>query len=107
MIGIIVLVISISACIGLSIRQAAESVKEETLGSMSVTAVISFDRQSAMKKVTQSTDEDGSAPAGFNRSAFSSMMGESSSLSLEEYETYAQAESVEISASPATAAKLP
>lgn len=48
LIGIIVLVIAISACIGLSIRQAAEKARTETLNSMSITANISFDRRSAM-----------------------------------------------------------
>ena len=43
LIGIIVLIISLSACIGLSIRQAAESAKKETLESLNVTATISFD----------------------------------------------------------------
>ena len=49
LIGVIVLVIAVSACLGLSIRQAAESAKEETMGSMSVTATISFDRSSLMQ----------------------------------------------------------
>ncbi len=48
LIGIIVLAIAISACIGLSIRGAAGSAKEETLSSMSVTATISLDRGSLM-----------------------------------------------------------
>ena len=96
LIGIIVLVISVSACIGLSIRQAAESAKKETLDSLSVTAVISFDRQSMMKEMRQETENgDSTAGRGFDRSAFSTMMGESTSLSLEEYENYAQAESVD------------
>ena len=51
LIGIIVLVIAISACIGLSIRQASESAKSETLDTMSVTATISFDRQSMMSSM--------------------------------------------------------
>ena len=38
LIGAIVLVIALSSCVGLSIRQAAESAREETLASMSVTA---------------------------------------------------------------------
>ena len=48
LIGIIALVIAISACIGLSIRQAAESAKTSALEGMSVTATISYDRASAM-----------------------------------------------------------
>lgn len=48
LIGIIALVIAISACIGLSIRQAAESAKASTLEGMNVTATISYDRAGAM-----------------------------------------------------------
>ena len=48
LIGIIALVIAISACIGLSIRQAAESAKASAIEGMSVTATISYDRASAM-----------------------------------------------------------
>ena len=48
LIGIIALVIAVSACIGLSIRQAAESAKEAALDGMSVTATISYDRAGAM-----------------------------------------------------------
>lgn len=92
LIGVIVLVIAISSCLGLSIRQAAESAKEETLGSLSVTATISFDRTSAMAQM--SGREEGGTGKGFDRSSFADMMGESSSLSLEEYLTYAQAQSV-------------
>ena len=52
LIGIIVLVIAVSACIGLSIRQAAQSAKEETLSGMTVTATISIDRQAMMGNMT-------------------------------------------------------
>ena len=48
LIGIIALVIAISACIGLSIRQAAESAKASALEGMSVTATIQYNRASAM-----------------------------------------------------------
>ena len=48
LIGIITLVIAVSACIGLSIRQAAESAKASALDGMSITATISYDRASAM-----------------------------------------------------------
>ncbi len=92
LIGIIVLVISISACIGLSIRQAAQSAKEETLSDMSVTAEISVDRQSMMGGMM------GGMPAGtgggFDKDAFAEMMGGTSALTLEEYQIYASAASV-------------
>ena len=85
LIGIIVLVIAVSACVGLSIRQAAESAKNETLNTMSITGTISFDRQSMMS---------GMNSGGFDRSQFINKMNGSASLSLEEYQKYAEADSV-------------
>ena len=90
LIGVIVLVISVSACLGLSIRQAAESAREETLAGMSVTATISFDRQSMMSGMAK--PEEG---GGFDRGEFSEMFSEMSSLTLEDYQVYAEAESVQ------------
>ena len=94
LIGLIVLVISVSACLGLSIQQAAESAKKETLETLSVTATISFDRQSVMSQMGRPEQEGSGDPGSFDRSQFFDMMGSSSSLSLEEYQTYAAAESV-------------
>lgn len=99
LIGIIVLVIAISACIGLSIRQAAEKARKETLSTLSITGTISFDRRSAMgnmEKPDEQNAEDGqnSQPPEFDRSKFSQMMGSSSDLTLEEYKTYSKAETV-------------
>lgn len=51
LIGIIALVIAVSACLGLSIRQAAESAKKSTLEGLSVTASISYDRSSMMNDI--------------------------------------------------------
>ena len=59
LIGIIVLVISISCCIGLSIRQAAESARTQTLDSMSVTAQISVDRQAMMQQMMNNGNGEG------------------------------------------------
>lgn len=92
LIGVIVLVIAVSSCIGLSIRQAAESAKEETLSTMTVTASISFDRTSMMSQM--SGDSGSSGGKGFDRTHFADIMGSSSSLSLDEYQTYAAAQSV-------------
>ncbi len=88
LIGIIVLVIAISACIGLSIRQAAQSAKEETLSEKKVTATISFDRQSMMSNM-------GQVGGGFDRENFAEMMTDAESLYLSDYEKYAEAESVQ------------
>ncbi len=92
LISIIALVIAVSACLGLSIRQAAESAKESTLAELSITATISYDRSSMMNDIM-----GGGAPSGggFDRDQFKDMMGNASSLTLEEYQTYADAESVQ------------
>ena len=97
LIGIIALVIAVSACIGLSIRQAAESAKESALEGMSVTATISYDRQSAMQGMSGGFPSGGSGGKrpSFNREDFAGMMGSASSLTLEEYQHYATAESVQ------------
>lgn len=91
LIGIIVLVIATSACIGLSIRQAASSAKEDTLSGMSVTATISVDRQAMMGNMKPGEGNEGS----FDKDSFKEMMGSTSSLSLEEYQKYAEASTVE------------
>lgn len=91
LIGVIVLVIAISACLGLSIRQAAESAKQDALSDLSITATIAFDRQSMMQEMKEANAQSG----GFDRSQFASRMGDFSSLTLEEYETYATAASVQ------------
>lgn len=106
LIGIIVLVIAVSSCIGLSIRQASENAKEETLSGLSITATISYDRQAAMEEMggakrggDSDSDSDSSDPpaepeGGFDRDSFQNMMSERESLTIDEYETYAQASTV-------------
>ena len=98
LIGIIALVIAVSACIGLSIRQAAESAKTSALEGMSVTATISYDRASAMGNMAGGRPGMGGGGFGggsFDPSQFGDIMGKSSSLTLEEYLKYAEAESVQ------------
>ena len=90
LIGIIALVIAVSACLGLSIRQAAVSAKENALSGMSITATIAYDRSGAMNNIMGGRPQGG----GFDKDQFAGMMGNASSLTLEEYETYAKAESV-------------
>ena len=91
LIGIIALVISISACLGLSIRQAAETAKESALEGLSITASISYDRSSMMNNMMGG----GKGQGGFDRDQFANAMGNASALTLEEYEKYAAAESVQ------------
>ncbi len=88
LIGIIALVIAVAACIGLSIRQAAQSAKDNTLSGMSVTATISVDRQSMMGNMGR---PDG---GGFDKDQFEDLFGSTSSLTLDEYKKYADAPSV-------------
>ena len=97
LIGIIALVIAISACIGLSIRQAAESAKASALEGMSITATIQYDRASAMGNMSGGRPGMGGGmpSGGFDKGRFDGMMGNSSTLTLAEYQTYATAESVE------------
>ena len=99
LIGIIALVIAVSACIGLSIRQAAESSKAAALEELSVTVTIQYDRASAMDNIAggrPSGDGGGGRPTmSFDKNEFANMMGKSSSLTLDEYKKYAEAESVE------------
>ncbi len=92
LIGIIVFVIAISACIGLSIREAAQSAREKALQNMSITATISFDRNAAMQNMTPPSGQEKSE--GFDREQFRDMMGENSALSIDEYKKYSKAESV-------------
>ena len=56
LIGIIALVIATSACLGLSIRQAAESAKKTTLEGLTVTASIAYDRSSMMNDMMGNLD---------------------------------------------------
>ena len=94
LIGIIVLVIAVSSCVALSIREAAETTKEETLSSMTVTAQISFDRTKAMEEMAGDMQE-GETPempeeGGFDRGKFDfEELG--SSLTLDDYMTYTEA----------------
>ena len=101
LIGIIVFVIAVSSCIGLSIRQASTNAREETLEGLSVTASLSYDRQALMQDfggMNRGQGENGEPPekanGEFDRDSFRDMMGEMETLTLEEYETYAAASTV-------------
>lgn len=90
LIGIIALVISVSACIGLSIRQASENAKSSALEGMNITATISYDRANAMGQIGGM-----GGFSGFDRNQFADLMGSASSLTLEDYQKYAEASSVD------------
>ena len=96
LIGIIALVIAISACIGLSIRQAAEDTRASELKKINITATISYDRANAMNQISGGRPSDGGRPSmDFDKNAFADMMGSASSLTLEEYQKYAGASTVQ------------
>jgi putative ABC transport system permease protein len=100
LIGVILFVIAFSCCIGLSIRQAAESAREDMLDGMEVTAQISVDRQSMMQDMQTNGQEEGEAgetqeKQSFDADSFREKMQDVSSLTVEEMLTYAQAECVE------------
>ncbi len=76
LIGVIVFVIAVSACIGLSIRQAAENAKSETLEGLTVTATISFDRQKTINDMMSEEigDISENGRPSFDRDKFSDFM---------------------------------
>ena len=88
LIGLIALVIAVSACVALSIREAASKAREDTLSLMNITAQISLDRQSMMQSARP---EEGGE---FDRDAMRELLQGGQSLSLEEYDKYAAAKSV-------------
>ena len=92
LIGIIVLVIAVSSCVALSIREAAETTKAETLSSMTVTAQISFDRSNAMKEMSEgeTPEKPDNSEGGFDRGKFD-FKSLGSSLTLDDYMTYTEA----------------
>lgn len=95
LIGLIALIISLSGCLALSIRQAAETARTDTLSQMSITAQINFDRSTAMQEMAgQMEDPPEGEPGeggGFDRGNFDfeSLAGET--LTLDDYMTYTEA----------------
>ena len=90
LIGIIIVIIAFSVCIGLCIRQSAADAKEAALSELTITAQISPDRQAAMEKGR------GGQPPGegtFDKDAMRDAMG--TALTLEELQKYAAADSVQ------------
>lgn len=90
--GIIILVIAFSSCVALSIRQAAQTAKEDALDGLSITAQISLDRSAMMKQQFENSDSTDSDSSD-SKTDFAKMMNESS-LSVEDMQKYAKAESV-------------
>ena len=95
LIGVIVFILAASACIGLSIRQAAENAKESTLDGLSVTATISYDRRSMMSSMKPPEGGTKGERPSFDKEQFSQTMSKAQSLTLEEYQKYAAASTVQ------------
>lgn len=85
LIGVIVFVISISACVSLSIRQAAEREKATGMDDVEITAQITVDRQSMM----QSMGEEGA-----DHSQIKEKIKDIDGLSIEELKKYAESSTV-------------
>ncbi|MFZ7132271.1 MAG: ABC transporter permease [Eubacteriales bacterium] len=83
LIMLIVVVIAISACVALSIRQSAEKAKEISLDSMKITGQISIDRQSFLSNPDQTGDERIQS------------LQDMESLSLDEMQVYAESDFVD------------
>lgn len=90
LIGCIAFVIGLSACLALSIRQAADNERESGLSGLNITASISMDRQSMMEDMRQNQGEGEEA----DRSSMKEKMSGMKELSLEELKTYSKAASV-------------
>lgn len=88
LIGIIVLIIGFACCLSLSIKQAAQTTKEEGLANLNVTATISYDRKGAMENMEPPTE--GSEP---DKSQMAQIFSQGN-LSIDELEVYAKANSV-------------
>ena len=86
----IAFVIGLSACLALSIREAADRERESGLSDLNITATIRVDRQSMMEDVRKNAEETEEPDSGSMKDWMSSMK----ELSLEELKTYAQAKSV-------------
>lgn len=97
LIAIIVAVIAAAATIGLAIRNAAETARESGLNSTTVTATISVDRDAMMNKAKEAADSSDSSSGG--APDFDSMRSalNQDSLSLDDYNKYAEASSVDVS----------
>lgn len=85
LIGLIVLVIATSACISLSIREAAENAKESGLENTEITGQIAVDRQSMMESMRESNAD---------QSQMKEKISQTQELSVSELEKYATSKSV-------------
>jgi putative ABC transport system permease protein len=90
LVGIIVLVIAISSCVALSIRQAASKVESQSLNNLKITGQISVNRESLFQNTQNATPSGSTSSSEDIRSKLSSLQGPT----LDQLETYASAPSV-------------
>lgn len=96
LIGIIVFVIAVAACLGLSIRQAAENAKTEAMDNLNITAQISIDRNQMMQNMQSNMDSSSSdGKPSFDKDSFKESFQKTDSLTIEEMLTYADASTVQ------------
>lgn len=88
LIGVIVFTITVSACVSLSIKNAAKEAEESGLQNLSITANISVDRQKLMENA-----QNGGSNSNGSRD-MRDMMQQFSALSLEEMQIYAASQYV-------------
>lgn len=94
LIMIIALVIATSACIGLSIRQSAETAREDTLSGMEITANISVDRSQMMKNAGSDSNDSDDGDSTPSKDDMKETLQNMQELSIDEMETYAKCSSV-------------
>ncbi|TPF96173.1 ABC transporter permease [Bifidobacterium sp. UTCIF-39] len=96
----IVAIIAAAATIGLSIRDAAQTARDEGLANTEVTATISLDRDKLISEARQnaSSDSDDSSDSSGGQPDFDAMRSalDQSSLTLADYQKYAKASSVNV-----------
>ncbi len=85
--GIIALVIAVSSCLALSIRESAKKEKEDLLSSSTISAQITMDRTAVMQNAQAADGE-------FSRDTAASALQEMDAMTLEEYEAYASVDGV-------------
>ncbi len=94
LIAIIILIIGFSCVVSLSIKEAANTARQEGLDAINITASLSYDRQKMMQGMQPPTEgEQDSSTAEDMREQMRENM-QNQNLSLEELETYAKASSV-------------
>ncbi|OZG58271.1 ABC transporter permease [Bifidobacterium tissieri] len=96
----IVAIIAAAATIGLSIRDAAQTARDEGLANTEVTATISLDRDKLISEARQnaSSGSDDSSDSSGGQPDFDAMRSalDQSSLTLADYQKYAKASSVNV-----------